>query len=100
MKFIRLSPAILTAVDDADYKELLKYKWHAHKGGDKGQPYTARSERNGKNVKTIRMHRQIMNCPDGMEVDHLDGDRLNNTRSNLEIVTEAENKQRAHTRKF
>lgn len=41
--------------------------------------------------KSIAMHNAIMNPPDGMECDHIDGDGLNNRRSNLRICTHSEN---------
>ncbi|WP_374756639.1 HNH endonuclease [Dyadobacter bucti] len=37
------------------------------------------------------MHRQIMGFPSGMEIDHIDRQKLNNCRSNLRICTKAEN---------
>ena len=43
--------------------------------------------------KSIRMHRIIMNAPKGMFVDHINHDTLDNRRSNLRIVTLAENQQ-------
>lgn len=43
--------------------------------------------------KNIYLHREIMNCPDGFVVDHIDGDGLDNRRRNLRIVTQAENLQ-------
>lgn len=39
------------------------------------------------------MHRLIMGNPEGMTVDHRDGDGRNNTRDNLRIATAAENKR-------
>jgi hypothetical protein len=44
--------------------------------------------------KEIRLHRFITDCPEGLEVDHLDENKLNNCRWNLEIVTHAENMKR------
>jgi hypothetical protein len=36
------------------------------------------------------MHRFVMDAPCGVEVDHRDGDGLNNTRANLRLCTHAE----------
>lgn len=38
------------------------------------------------------LHRLLTNAPKGMEVDHIDRDKLNNKRENLRIVTSQENK--------
>lgn len=37
------------------------------------------------------MHRLIMNAPKGMEVDHLNGDGLDNRKINLRICSHSEN---------
>lgn len=37
------------------------------------------------------LHRVITNCPDGLVVDHSDGDPLNNRRQNLRVCTNMEN---------
>jgi hypothetical protein len=39
----------------------------------------------------VYMHRLIMDAPQGMEVDHIDGDGLNNTRDNLRVCTHQQN---------
>lgn len=41
--------------------------------------------------KSIRMHQVLLDIPDGMFGDHVDGDTLNNRRSNLRICTRAQN---------
>jgi hypothetical protein len=37
------------------------------------------------------MHRVISDAPFGMSVDHIDGNGLNNSRSNLRVCTESQN---------
>ena len=41
--------------------------------------------------RTIYMHRVIMNAPDGYEVDHVNGDGLDNRRQNMRLVTHQQN---------
>ncbi|KKL24391.1 hypothetical protein LCGC14_2415780 [marine sediment metagenome] len=103
MKMIKLSSGEEVRVDDKDYDNLNAFKWHLHRSGNfkhLGKPYAARSQaRKGEHPVTIRMHRQIMNCPKGMDVDHLDDDVLNNQRHNLERTTHKENMRRTHKKK-
>jgi hypothetical protein len=37
------------------------------------------------------MHREIMQPPPGMVVDHIDGNRANNSRENLRVCTQRQN---------
>ena len=45
---------------------------------------------NGKR-RHLRMHRALLNPPQHMIVLHIDGDTLNNRRSNLRLMTQREN---------
>lgn len=45
---------------------------------------------NGK-VKTVLLHREIMQPPDGLVVDHINGDVRDNRRVNLRVCTNVEN---------
>jgi len=45
---------------------------------------------------TIRLHRLVIEAPEGMVVDHLNGDPLDNRRSNLRICTQLENSRNRH----
>jgi len=69
-------------VDAADYEWLSQWKWHL-----RGE-YAARYEKDG---RAIFMHREIMQAPKGMFVDHMDGTERNNCRQNLRICTPGEN---------
>ena len=92
MKEIKLTQGKKVIVDDIDFEELNKLKWYAHKG--RGTFYAVRRSDiiDGK-LTSVRMHRFIVNAPVGMYVDHIDGNGLNNRRSNLRIVTNSENMQ-------
>ena len=41
--------------------------------------------------KLVMMHRHIMQPPDGLFVDHISGDKLDNRRSNLRLCTKSQN---------
>jgi len=41
--------------------------------------------------KMFRLHRFVMDNPEGMEVDHINGDKYDNTRENLRVCTSSEN---------
>ena len=93
MKTIKLTQGQETMVDDDDFEKLNKYKWHVLKG--RRTFYAVRTSRESK----IMMHRVICNVPKGMQVDHIDGNGLNNCKSNLRIVTSRQNNQNKHIKK-
>lgn len=87
---IPLSKGQFAEVDEADAATLLQWKWQAHVTST-GVMYARRDVVvDGKRLCII-MHREILNAPAGMVVDHIDGDGLNNRRENLRICTHAQN---------
>ncbi|MBI1939152.1 MAG: HNH endonuclease [Ignavibacteriales bacterium] len=86
MKLIPLSRGLFAKVDDEDFDELLRYKWYAVKCF--GKYYARRCD--GKNKK-IYMHRQIAGFPLHLNVDHRDGNSLNNQKDNLRNCNQAQN---------
>jgi hypothetical protein len=73
-------------VDDVDVPLLAGRRWHVMPSST-GNYYAISGGRNGR----VYMHRLITSCPDGLEVDHINHNTLDNRRSNLRVVTHAEN---------
>lgn len=95
MKEIALTRGKVALVDDADYEWINQWKWQflpAHRTQE-GYAWRKMSMLN-KLIpgKTIAMHRVIINAQPGQEVDHRNGDKLDNRRENLRICTSAQNK--------
>lgn len=90
MKKIPLSKGYFALVDDEDYEELSKYKWSVV---DQGRECKYAYRQTGKlgDRRNIRMHRVIMNAAEGTDIDHKDGDGLNNQKSNLRICSHQNN---------
>lgn len=88
MKFIEITKGEKAIVDDKDFEELNKIKWQWSVGYARHPGYGAHKIR-----KSILMHRLIMNAPKGMDIDHINGNRLDNRRENLRVCTRAENNQ-------
>lgn len=86
-------------VDDEDYVELSQYKWHVCKYGTSlFYAYRHLNLGNGKRTP-ILMHRQLLNVPEGMYCDHINGNGLDNRRINLRAVTNRQNMQNIHNLK-
>lgn len=92
MKKIKLTQNKYALVDDEDFELLNSVKWFAHKAQRRDVFYAVRNSGKVNGKKTaIYMHRFLMNTPKGMETDHINGDGLDNRRSNLRVVTPVQN---------
>ena len=89
MENIELTKGKVAIVDDEDYKFLSQYKWGAFK--NRNIYYAARMDYRGKKRKNILMHRVIMGEPTDMQIDHINGNGLDNRRINLRVVTQSQN---------
>lgn len=90
---IPLTKGKFTIIDKLSWGKIFRRKWVASKKDN--DRYCAVSR---KGQSTIYMSRFIMDAPDGMVVDHINGDGLDNRRSNLRICTQAENSKNQRKR--
>lgn len=80
-----LSRGMVAIVDRSDADAVLARNWRPDKDGY----VIAGGGRN--NRPTVKLHRVLMDAPAGIEVDHINRDKLDNRRCNLRLVTHAEN---------
>ncbi len=79
----------VTKVDDEDARFAF-LRWHATPGRHTAYAQRKAITEDGRRV-TVFLHREIMRPGPGEEVDHINGDGLDNRRSNLRRVTTAQN---------
>ena len=89
--YVPLTKGYEAVIDAADASDMSKWNWHARTDGDR--VYAARNVPTDPHGKrgVMQMHRQIACPPLGMEIDHIDGDGLNNRRDNLRVATKSQN---------
>jgi len=101
MKEITLTQGEVALVDDADYEEVMKRKWHvtrSSRGGRLRRNLYAVGYKNCKpGYMNVLMHREIMGAPQGMDVHHINGNGLDNRRRNLRVCTHQENQCGRHS---
>jgi hypothetical protein len=88
MKAIPLTRGKVALVDDCDFEFLSQWKWYAAPF-PAGLWYAQRNDPVSK--KTIRMHRVITGASEGVKVDHINNDGLDNQRGNLRNCTQPDN---------
>lgn len=95
MKEIQLSMGKVALIDDEDFELVCQYNWSILSGSKMGKDkfYAKAHIKKQKPYRKILMHRLIMGLCFGhnLTVDHIDGDGLNNRRSNLRVCTMNEN---------
>jgi len=82
---IPLGHSLFAVVDAADYEAVSKYKWYANRQGRNAYAICHIKGR------VVCMNPMIMRPPKRYVVDHIDGNGLNNCRSNLRICTRRQN---------
>lgn len=98
MKTIALTQDKVALVDDEDYEWLTQWKWSVIHNGNTW--YAVHTEWENNKCYTIRMHREILNTPKGIQGDHINGNGLDNQRHNLRNATCTENHRNQHCKRM
>jgi hypothetical protein len=90
-------------IDAEDWEKAQRYTWSLRKGCNtfyaktqlrhpKGGYILCKRDGKRKRVTTLQLHRLIIgDVPLGMQIDHINGNGLDNRRSNLRVTTPQEN---------
>lgn len=76
-------------IDDDDFILVSKYKWYIHK--TKSRNYIRGYTGNRKTAKMIYLHRLILNHSGELDIDHINGDTLDNRKANLRVCSRSQN---------
>lgn len=93
MKEIPLSKGRVALVDDEDYVALTAHKWCYLAGYAVRTVWPTRAK-----SKTVLMHRVLLSPAPGKQVDHINGDGLDNRRVNLREATPSQNQANSRKR--
>jgi hypothetical protein len=90
MAEIELTKGLKAIIDDEDIKRVSSLKWWTHFNGSNF--YAKASDPEDYN-KRIYLHRFILNAPKDKQVDHINGNPLDNRKENLRLCTKQQNLQ-------
>lgn len=79
-------------IDQEDFEILQPHRWRLTKDG-----YLLTSDPANRQ-SGLYLHRLVMKAPKGIQVDHINGDKLDNRKQNLRLCTERQNKCNAPPR--
>lgn len=98
MRGIELTNGGVALVDDEDYEFLSSMSWNRSESRSRTYAVKCFWVRGENRRVTYRMHNFLMIGHDGIQVDHIDGNGLNNQKSNLRSGSLSQNQYNAKKR--
>lgn len=83
---VNLNKGFQAVVDEIDLPLVMPFRWHVLE-----RPSKFSTRHYAKASGNVLMHRLIAAAPLGAEVDHINGNGLDNRRANLRVCTRAQN---------
>lgn len=92
--FVPLTQGAYTKIDIQDAEKVMRLHWYLFRDPRTGRMYAVREE----NGVSVRLHRWLLNADETKDVDHENGDGLDNRRKNLREATKEQNARNARKR--
>jgi hypothetical protein len=90
LAYVPLTKGYEAIIDASDVALVSQWLWYAQISKRTVYAIADNFDENGRR-QTLRMHRLVTAPPADMQIDHINGDGLDNRRANLRVVTLAEN---------
>ena len=91
LAYVPLTQGCEAVIDAADAPRVSGFNWHVAKNGSRH--YARRKQYSTEGSCTFLMHRVLLDAHPEMLVDHINGNGLDNRRSNLRLASPAQNRQ-------
>ena len=88
---IPLTQGQVTIIDDEDYVLVGLHNWSVKHAANDRIYYASTNIRRKNRWRGVLLHRFLMGEPLGLQIDHINGDTLDNRRNNLRFATNQQN---------
>jgi hypothetical protein len=92
---IPLTQGCVALIDECDADKVLQFNWTVSVNKKRQLAYVRRNVTVRGKTRSVFLHRFLLDPPPHLEVDHINGNGLDNRRSNLRLATPAENRRNA-----